>query len=129
MLILAKKGFQIHLQIHLYFTRPQIIQKIIVLIYVDDIIVTRNILKDVEEFISTLCKTFACRDLGQLRMCLSRFIYDIISGQVHKDILNKFGFNALKSCSNPMVQSLKLSEEDGDLFEDVTLYKSLLSCL
>jgi len=44
--------------------------KLVVLIYVDDIIVTGNPTRKIDEFTKMLCSTFACRDLGQLKFFL-----------------------------------------------------------
>lgn len=108
---------------------------IIVLIYVDDIIVTGDSRALISSFIAELQKSFALKDLGNLHFFLGIEVSHTAHGlhltqtKYLKDILSRAKMQASTPCPSPMAPNTSLSRFDGDPFPDPHLYRSIVGAL
>ena len=108
---------------------------LIVLIYVDDIIVTGDSRDRIQAFINSLQQTFALKDLGDLHFFLGIEVHSTSQGlhlsqtKYLKDVLSRAKMQDANPCPSPMVPNLSLSRFDGDPFEDPHLYRSIVGAL
>jgi histone deacetylase 1/2 len=109
---------------------------IIVLVYVDDIIVTRSPNKAITALLQDLGSTFALKDLVDLHYFLGievkKFNQDIVLTQEKYalDLLHGVGLKECKSLPTPLSASEKLSITQGELGpEDSTRYMSIVGAL
>ncbi|KAL6347994.1 hypothetical protein AAG906_037723 [Vitis piasezkii] len=86
----------------------------VVLVYIDDIIVTGSSSLLIEQLISSLNSCFALKDLGPLNFFLG---------------IERAGLSESKPMTSPMVVGPVLSIVDGTRLEDPTLYRSLVGAL
>lgn len=107
----------------------------IVLVYVDDIIVTRNNKEHIYTLVHLLNEKFSIKCLGDLsfflgkeferstdciHLCLQKYIYALII---------KAGLDTSKPCNTPMVIGPMLSKYDGPFLQDHTTYRSTIRAL
>ena len=107
----------------------------VVLIYVDDILVTGSDNKLVEEIISRLGSEFALKDSGDFNYFLGLEVTPSAAG-IHLsqtkyigDLLKKAQIINSKGCQTPMNSSDKLVKDKGAAFENPSLYRSLIGSL
>src|SRR3954464_15733028 len=107
----------------------------LLLLYVDDIILTGNQSSLLSSFVHTLGKEFELSDLGPLSyflgleatfsstgMRLSQLKYTL-------DLLKKFSMTECKPCSTPVCAKKQLSASYGDPLADATEYRKLVGSL
>ncbi|XP_043694021.1 uncharacterized mitochondrial protein AtMg00810-like [Telopea speciosissima] len=105
----------------------------VLLLYVDDIVLTGNDSQFLEEFIVTLGTRFAMKDLGPLHYFLSIEVTSTPQGlflsqaKYAADILHHAHMVNIKPMGTPM--ALKLDLGSTDPFPDITLYRSLVGAL
>uniref|UniRef100_A0A2N9FDV6 Integrase catalytic domain-containing protein n=1 Tax=Fagus sylvatica TaxID=28930 RepID=A0A2N9FDV6_FAGSY len=97
------------------FTRTQGTTFIALLVYVDDILLASNNIEAVHSLKASLHSEFKLKDLGNLKYFLG---LEVASGML-----------GCKLVSTPMEQNLKLSQSDGDLLDDASLYRRLVGRL
>ncbi|KAL5570076.1 hypothetical protein UlMin_026651 [Ulmus minor] len=108
---------------------------LIVLVYVDDILVTGNSPTQIDELITQLHSSFAMRDLGQISYFLGvEVIFDGASIHLSQtryiaDLLTKTEMLDCKPAKTPGVIGKTLSQYDGVPFDDQTKYRSLVGAL
>jgi hypothetical protein len=108
---------------------------IILLIYVDDIIVTGPNLASISRLITTLQQDFALKDLGPLQFFLSVEALKTDHGlllsqrQYITDLLSKHNMHEAKPISSPMASSSTLSHHSGTSLSDPTNYRSVVGSL
>ncbi|KAK3019009.1 hypothetical protein RJ639_003617 [Escallonia herrerae] len=106
-----------------------------ILIYVDDILLARNDLQEIERLKKFLLKCFRIKDLGDLKYFLgiefSRSKKGIFMSQrkYALDILQDSGLLGVRPDKFPMEQNLKLTSTDGILLSDPTKYRRLIGRL
>ncbi|KAL5553080.1 hypothetical protein UlMin_040481 [Ulmus minor] len=106
-----------------------------VLIYVDDIIVTGNDSKNLNQFISKLNKSFALKDLGDLHYFLGIEVYRDETGiyltqtKYIEDLLKKRNLEHLKHCPTPMAVGKPISKSDGEPMSNPFVYRSAVGAL
>ena len=110
-----------------------------ILIYVDDILITGPNSKDLEDFISYFSSVFALKDLGSLSYFLgievSYYNGSIFLSQRKyiRDLLEKAELLSCKGCDTPMTTGTKLHKQvDGSLgqfIDDPSAYRSLVGGL
>ncbi|RVW16642.1 Retrovirus-related Pol polyprotein from transposon RE1 [Vitis vinifera] len=107
----------------------------IVLVYVDDLIITGD---DVEEICQTkenLSVHFEMKELGQLKHFLGLEVGHTHEGiflyqqKYAKDFLKKFGMLECKPISTPMEPNAKMCEHEGKDLKDATMYRQLVGSL
>lgn len=108
---------------------------LIVLIYVDDIIVTGSSATLVHSFIASLQHKFALKDLGWLHYFLGIEVrpcandLHLSQAKYIQDLLTRANMQHANSLPSPMVPNTSLSRFDGDPFNDPHLYRSIVGAL
>lgn len=107
-----------------------------VLVYVDDILVTRSSKTIITQLISTLNKKFSLRDLGQLNYFLGIEVNRTTNGSLHlsqtryiKDLLTKAKMHGAKGVSSPMTLGQKLQSFGNSLLTNPSNYRSIVGAL
>ena len=129
-----EKGFKKSKSEHTLYVKTQGTDILIVALYVDDIVLTGNNEKMIEEFKKNMVKKYEMSDMGLLRHFLSMKIYQdkgvfILQKLYAEKILKKFRMDGCKSVPIPLVVNEKLMKEDGGKKADETLYMSLIGNL
>jgi Reverse transcriptase (RNA-dependent DNA polymerase) len=110
-------------------------QILLVLIYVDDILITGNNIISIQHCITHLKGKFTIRDLGTVHyflgieanfnekgLCLTQTKYLI-------DLLKRTNMATTKLVFSPMASGTTLSKEDSSFFDNPTLYRSVVGAL
>ena len=106
-----------------------------ILLYVDDMIVTGNNQKAIDDVKRFIGSCFKVKDLGPLKYFLgvevarSQKGISINQRKYTLDILKEAGLLGAKPSKFPMEQNLKLTPTDGDLLIDATNYRRLIGKL
>ena len=106
-----------------------------VLIYVDDIIITRNNDKAIQDLKLFLQQQFHIKDLGKLKYFLglelarSKARIVISQRKYTLEILDNVGFLEAKPVDFPMEQNLKLTNDQGEILNDASHYRRLVGRL
>lgn len=132
---LEELGFEESKADYSLFTFHQGAVIIILLIYVDDILITGNNSAHVSALIRNLGRLFAMKDLGPLHFFLGiEAMYD--SGGLYltqtkyiMDLLHRTKFQDVKPISSPAQSGQKLSMYDGDSIPDPSEYRSVVGAL
>ncbi|KAJ4758161.1 polyprotein [Rhynchospora pubera] len=107
----------------------------VVLIYVDDIIVTGSDMTQVASLITTLQSHYPLKDLGILSFFLGISVKHTPDGlhlsqkQYVTDLLHRTYMSQAQSVSSPMAVNTSLSKFDGDPFHDPKLYRAVVGAL
>ena len=119
---------------HSVFYRNSNSSIILLVVYVDDIVITRSGSKGISSLKSFLQSQFHTKDLGMLRYFFSievmRSKHEIFLSQ-RKYVLNllsESGKLGVKPCSSPMVPNVHLTRE-SETFEDPMRYRRLVGKL
>ncbi|KAM1473016.1 hypothetical protein ACFX2I_029191 [Malus domestica] len=108
---------------------------LILLIYVDDILITGNSPHQISRLIKRLGTLFSMKDLGPLNYFLGVEVkYDgttmhLCQAKYALDLLSRTKFTDAKPISTPAVSGQKLSAHVGDPFEHPDLYRSVVGAL
>ncbi|KAL5713478.1 hypothetical protein ACHQM5_015548 [Ranunculus cassubicifolius] len=128
-------GFQESKSDYSLFTFKEGNLLIILLIYVDDILITGNDASYVAKFIQQLGQLFSMKDLGTLNFFLGiEATYQ--DGGLHltqtrytTDLLHRTSFLHAKPVYSPAQTGKKLSIHDGDYLQDGSEYRSVVGAL
>lgn len=110
-------------------------QIMVLLLYVDDIVLTGNSPSLVTSFISTLGQEFEIKDLGSLHYLLGLEVTSLRPGlhlsqtKYILDFLRRSSMTECKPCATPVCAKSQLSASDGDLLSDATEYRHLVGSL
>ncbi|KAL9271200.1 Retrovirus-related Pol polyprotein from transposon RE1-like protein [Drosera capensis] len=110
-------------------------QVIILLLYVDDIVVTGSSHTLLSSFISVLSSEFTMKDLGDIHYFLGIQVLRTRTGlflsqeKYILDLLRRFGLHTLKSVLSSLASRTSLSSIDGVLLSDPTEFRSLVGTL
>ncbi|KAI5352788.1 hypothetical protein L3X38_005680 [Prunus dulcis] len=110
-------------------------QIMVLLLYVDDIVLTWNTHSMLSSFISTLGTEFEIKDLGPLHYFLGLEVTSIQSGihlsqtKYSLDMLQRNSMVECKPCSTPIHSKTQLSSLDGEPLSDPTEYRRLVGSL
>lgn len=108
---------------------------VILLVYVDDILLTGSDHTLVQKLLKLLSTQFAMKDLGDLHYFLGIQVVRLPSGLLlsqHKyvlDLLRKFHLHTVKPVRTPIASRVTLSLLDGELLADPTDYRSMVGAL
>ncbi|KAI5353156.1 hypothetical protein L3X38_006049 [Prunus dulcis] len=106
---------------------------VILLLYVDDIILTGSKVALVQEVVDELSSAFDMKDMGKLKYFLGLQISYNTAGDIFvnqakyaKDLLAKAGLSSCRSCPTPCKPHGQLLKSEGDALTDPTIYRSIL---
>lgn len=108
---------------------------LILLIYVDDILVTGNSSSKISDFILHLSSVFNMKDLGDIHYFLGLQIardettLTVTQTRYLVSLLQKFGLAGAKPVATPLASGTLLTATDGALLKDPTLYRQLVGSL
>jgi Reverse transcriptase (RNA-dependent DNA polymerase) len=108
---------------------------IMVLVYVDDIIVTGSDVNEVNSLISSLASQFSLKDLDPLHYFLGIQVTSQSDGihisqlQYIRDLLIRAKMDGAKPCSTPFSTGDPLSKFDGNPMADPHTYRSIVGAL
>ncbi|CAL1409757.1 unnamed protein product [Linum trigynum] len=128
-------GFNQSLSDPSMFTKKSATGLVVLLLYVDDMIITGDDVHGIVELKQGLQKAFSIKDLGELHYFLglevSRTSQGILLNQKKYigDLLSDHHFEDCKPVSTPMELNLRLSRTSGDLLPDGAGYRSLVGSL
>lgn len=108
---------------------------LIVLIYVDDILLTGSDSSVIKRLISELHNQFALKDLGPLQFFLgieahrTSSVLHLSQSKYMSDLLSKTALTDCKSVASPMASDHTLSLHEGVPLDNPTLYRSIVGGL
>jgi histone deacetylase 1/2 len=109
---------------------------LIVLVYVDDIIITGSSLPHIQSLISKLNAEFALKQLGVLDYFLGIEVFHLADGSLLlsqakyiRDLLSKAKMDNANGMPTPMASTLKLSKVGSVPVEDPTHFRSIVGAL
>ncbi|KAE8684131.1 PLAC8 family protein [Hibiscus syriacus] len=129
---LTKSGYSVTPADSSLFVKANEGKLAIVLVYVDDLIITGD---DEEEILQTkenLSVRFQMKELGQLKHFLGLEVDRTHEGiflcqqKYAKDLLKRFGMLECKSTSTPIEPNIKMCAHEGKDLEDATMYRQLV---
>ncbi|KAM1416362.1 hypothetical protein ACFX2I_007917 [Malus domestica] len=129
-------GFDASLSDSSLFVRTDGADVVILLLYVDDIIITGSNSQMLQSVITTLNAVFDLKDMGRLAYFLGLQITyrsngDLFINQAKytKDLIHKAGMDDCKPCSTPCKPHNQVLSNEGTLLSYPTLYRSLVGAL
>ncbi|GFY85446.1 hypothetical protein Acr_04g0001840 [Actinidia rufa] len=133
--VLISAGFHQSQADHSLFTRQTGPTILVVLVYVDDLLLTGSDLGSIRCLQDFLSSKFQLKDLGKLKYFLGIEVARSTAGifinqrKYILDILTDAGQSGCRPASSPMEQHLKLSADSGDPLSDPSLYRRLIGRL
>ena len=121
-------GFEISKAYHSLYVKKTSCGLIVIVIYVDDLIITRSNKDEIADVKKVLGAEFDMKDLGELKYFLGIEVVRTPQGiwmlqrQYVLDMLKKYGMTACKPVATPIEQNAKLRADLGEVFEDPTIY-------
>jgi hypothetical protein len=108
---------------------------VIMVIYVDDLTITGDSNVDVSDLKKLLKQEFEMKDSGELCYFLDIEVIQspkeiwLLQRQYALNKLSKYGMTGCKPILIPLEQNVKLSAEEGNLMEDITMYRHIMGSL
>jgi len=108
---------------------------VVIVIYVDDLVITRDNDVDISDLNKLLKQKFEMKDLGELRYFFGIEVIQSLKGiwllqrQYALNKLSEYGMTGCKLILIPLEQNVKLSANEGDLVEDTTMYIRIVGSL
>jgi len=108
---------------------------IIIVIYVDDLIITRDNDANIFDLKKLLKQKFEMKDLGKLRYFLGIEVIQspkgiwLLQRQYALDKLTEYGMTGYKPISIQLEQNVKLNVDKGDFVEDTTMNRHMVGSL
>ncbi|KAK2373624.1 putative mitochondrial protein [Trifolium repens] len=109
---------------------------LIVLVYVDDIIITGSSMPHIQKLISNLNAEFALKQLGTLDYFLGIEVFHLADGSLLlsqakyiRDLLSKAKMDTANGMPTPMASTLKLSKVGSIPVDDPTQFRSIVGAL
>jgi hypothetical protein len=108
---------------------------VVIVIYVDDLIITRDSDENIFDLKKFLKQKFEMKDLKELRYFFGieviQFLKRIwlLQRQYALNKLSEYGMTCCKPISIPLEQNVKSSADEGDFVEDTTMYKCIVGNL
>ena len=120
---------------HSVFFKKTKIGIVILVVYVDDIIITKSDKEGIQILINYLSSSFLIKYLGKLHYFLgievvrSKAGINLSQRKYTLDILQDTGYLGSKPVATPMESNLKLMLDEGDLIDDPDTYCKLVGKL
>ncbi|KAJ9557664.1 hypothetical protein OSB04_012278 [Centaurea solstitialis] len=117
------------------FTRTTAAGSILLLLYVDDMIITGSDSTGIASLKQSLSSAFEMKDLGKLHYFLGLEVLSDVSGtylcqaKYISDLLSKAGLSDTKVASTPLEYNLHLTPSAGTPLQDPTRYRQLVGSL
>ncbi|GAU36120.1 hypothetical protein TSUD_374830 [Trifolium subterraneum] len=133
--LLVREGYKQSSSDYSLFTLSHQGNFTILLIYVDDIILSGTSLDEIDRIKTILDTNFKIKDLGVVKYFLglevahSKEGISISQRKYCLDLLKDSGLLGSKPASTPLDPSIKLHNDNGKPFEDVSLYRRLIGKL
>jgi hypothetical protein len=108
---------------------------VIIVIYVDDLIITGDSDVNIFDLKKLLKQKFEMKDLGELRYFLGIEVIQSLKGkwllqrQYAFEQIDRIWMTCCKPISIPLEQNVKLSADEGDQVEDTTMYRCIMGSL
>lgn len=125
-------GFQNTYSDSLLFVKKADFAIVVLLLYVDDIIITGSDNVVLQQVIDYLTTEFDIKDLGSLHYFLgiqiSKTAFGLFLSQTKyiKDLLEKTKMLEAKPCDTPCLPYSRLLKDDGEIYGNPSLYKSVV---
>ncbi|KAE8724129.1 hypothetical protein F3Y22_tig00010869pilonHSYRG00008 [Hibiscus syriacus] len=129
---LTKSGYSVTPADSSLFVKANEGKLAIVLVYVDDLIITGDDEAEILQTKENLSVRFQMKELGQLKHFLGLEVDRTHEGiflcqqKYAKDLLKRFGMLECKSTSTPMEPNIKMCAHEGKDLEDATMYRQLV---
>ncbi|PNX86621.1 copia-type polyprotein [Trifolium pratense] len=134
--VLPEHGFKKCPHEHTLFVKQASSQKVLIVsIYVDDLIYTKNDISMMNEFKTSMKDKFAILDLGKMKYFLGVEVNQSEQGIfIHQqkygtEILKRFGMEECNKACSPIVTRCKLVKDENGKTIDATTYKQIIGCL
>jgi hypothetical protein len=120
---------------NLYIKKDEKEHIVLISLYVDDLIITGNASKLIDEIKKQLSQVFEMKDLGELHYCLGLEVWKengvtlVTQSKYTRELLQRFDMNGCKVMSTPLEQNVKLCSDDETKELDGTLYRQLVESL
>ncbi|KAA8517060.1 hypothetical protein F0562_017122 [Nyssa sinensis] len=133
--VVAQQGFTPSAYDSALFFRTTGAGIILILLYVDDMIITGDDLSGIRDLQHFLSQNFEMKDLGQLNYFLGLEVtfgsdgYYLSQAKYASDLLSKAGLTDSKTCTSPLDPNVRLLVTNGESLPDATLYRQLVGSL
>jgi hypothetical protein len=133
--LLVREGYKQSNSDYSLFTMSHNNNFTVLLIYVDDIILSGTCLVEIQRIKTILDNNFKIKDLGTVKYFLglevahSKQGINISQRKYCLELLNDSGLLGSKPAATPLDPSVKLHNDDGKLFKDISLYRRLVGKL
>ena len=130
-----KKGFEQCPYEYALYVKTRGTEKMVVALYMDDLIFMGNSQRLIEEFKKDMMREFEMTDLGLMKYFLGIEVKRLKEGVFisqegyAKDILKRFGMEDANPMNTPMEPGAKLSKNDEGVIIDENKYRSLVGSL
>lgn len=117
------------------FTKTRHDNITLILVYVDDLLISGNSLEEIQKLKDMLSHAFLMKDLGELRYFLGLEIdrssagFFVSQRKYTLDLLKEYNMMDAKPLQLPMDPNLKLTPDKGDILPSPTAYQRLLGKL
>ena len=117
------------------FIRRTSIGYVMLLLYVDDMIITGDDLQEIQDLKRSLHWEFEIKDLGLLNYFLGLEVtsnskeYSLSQAKYASHLISRAGLTNNKIASSPVEVNAKFSPTDGSPLSDATLYRQLVGSL
>ncbi|XP_017179084.1 uncharacterized mitochondrial protein AtMg00810-like [Malus domestica] len=132
---LPRLGFQASLADPYLFVKHASLGIVVLLLYVDDIILTGSSSSDIATVILELTKAFDMKDMGQLNYFMGLQISYHSNGlfvsqqKYARDLLARVNMSNSKLCATPCFPYHRLLKDDGDPYHSPDQYRSIAGAL
>jgi transposase InsO family protein len=133
--VLVSLGFERSASEHAVYTRGEDKSRLLLGVYVDDLIITGACTSAISDFKLQMCNRFKMTDLGLLTLYLGIEVLQTPGHITLKQsafaakLLEKAGMADCNGTQVPMEPRLKLSKQSSNPLVDVTLYRSIVGSL
>uniref|UniRef100_A0A2N9EJW8 Integrase catalytic domain-containing protein n=1 Tax=Fagus sylvatica TaxID=28930 RepID=A0A2N9EJW8_FAGSY len=133
--VVAQQGFTPSSYDSALFIRHTSTGITLILLYVDDMIITGDDTAGICDLQKFLSQQFEMKDLGTLSYFLGLEVtsssdgYYLSQAKYASDLLSKAGLTDSKTVSTPLELNVKLNTTDGEPLSDATLYRQLVGSL